>query len=127
MDKHSSQQLPSALVLLLDGILQPHGLMMMAYDSGQTPLSRLEPETLDALRASLREHLMAGSSPALQACLLAMATEAREKSIPAEQVLIALKDVWAKLPEVRAMTDPKEQVRLLQRVVTMCIKEYYSA
>jgi hypothetical protein len=31
------------------------------------------------------------------------------------------------MPEVRAMTDSAEQVRLLQRVVTMCIKEYYSA
>jgi len=26
---------------------------------------------------------------------------------------------------VRAMTDAGEQVRLLQRVVTMCIREYY--
>jgi hypothetical protein len=38
-----------------------------------------------------------------------------------------LKDVWGTLPEVRAMTDTGAQVRLLQRVVTMCIKEYYSS
>jgi hypothetical protein len=29
------------------------------------------------------------------------------------------------LPEVRAIPDAGEQVRLLQRVVTMCIREYY--
>ena len=106
---------------------KPDWLMMMAYDSSQNPPSRLEQETIDAVRLALREHLVAGSSPALQACLIAMAAEAREKSMPPEQVLIVLKDVWARLPEVRAMTDPNEQVRLLQRVVTMCIKEYYSA
>jgi hypothetical protein len=37
-----------------------------------------------------------------------------------------LKEAWSSLPEVRAMNDSGEQVRLLQRVVTMCIKEYYS-
>ena len=31
------------------------------------------------------------------------------------------------LPEVCAMSDTGNQIRLLQRVVTMCIKEYYSA
>ena len=101
--------------------------MMMAYDSSQTPPSRLEPATIEAVRVALREHLVSGSSAALQACLLVMASEAREKSIPAEQVLIALKAVWNMLPEVRAMTNSNEQVRLLQRVVTMCIKAYYSA
>ena len=39
--------------------------------------------------------------------------------------VIALKDVWYGLPSVRAMQQTDEQVRLLQRVVTMCIKEYY--
>ena len=55
-----------------------------------------------------------------------MAAEAREKTILPEHLLIALKDVWNALPEVRAMTDAAHQIRLLQRVVTMCIKEYYS-
>ena len=56
-----------------------------------------------------------------------MSAEARERAILPEQLLVVLKDVWGTLPEVRAMTDAGEQVRLLQRVVTMCIKEYYSA
>ena len=44
-----------------------------------------------------------------------------------DRLLVVLKGIWGTLPEVRAMTNSTEQVRLLQRVVTMCIKEYYSA
>jgi uncharacterized protein (DUF2267 family) len=101
--------------------------MMMAYDSSQTPPSRLAEDTIDAVRAALREYLATESSSVLQASLLRMASEAREKALLPEQLLIVLKDVWNALPEVRAMTDASEQIRLLQRVVTMCIKEYYSA
>jgi hypothetical protein len=102
--------------------------MMMAYDSSQTPPSRLDDETVAAVRASLREYLLneANASP-LQAALLRMAAEARDKSILPEQLLVVLKDIWSLLPEVRGMTDNSQKIRLLQRVVTMCIKEYYSA
>jgi hypothetical protein len=44
-----------------------------------------------------------------------------------EQLLVVLKGVWNGLPEVRTMSDSSQQMRLMQRVVTMCIKEYYSA
>ena len=101
--------------------------MMMAYDSSQTPPSRLEEATIDAVRAALREYLASGSTTALRASLVRMAGEAREKSILPEHILIALKDVWNALPEVRDMSDAGEQIRLQQRVVTMCITEYYSA
>lgn len=101
--------------------------MMMAYDSSQTPASRLEAATIDALRAALREYLASSSTTALRASLVRMATEAREKLILPEHMLIALKDIWSALPEVRAISDAGEQTRLQQRVVTMCITEYYSA
>ena len=102
--------------------------MMMAYDSSQTPPSRLDQETIDAVRAALRQYLAENaSSPSLQKALVRLAAEAREKGILPEQLLITLKDVWNGLPEVRAISETSEQVRLQQRVVTMCIKEYYSA
>ena len=102
--------------------------MMMAHDSSQTPPSRLDDDTIDAVRAALLEYLSNGSSStAIQQALVRMASEARQKSILPEHLLVVLKDVWGALPEVRAMTDTGEQIRLLQRVVTMCIKEYYSA
>jgi hypothetical protein len=101
--------------------------MMMAYDSSQPPPSRLADDTIDAVRAALKQYLKDPSSPGpLQSALVAMAAEAREKSILPEHVLVVLKGVWNSLPEVRAMTETSEQIRALQRVVTMCIKEYYS-
>jgi hypothetical protein len=102
--------------------------MMMASDSSQTPPSRLDDETVAAVRAALRAYLADAAQPtALRAVLLQMSSEARAKGMLPEQLLVTLKDVWNGLPEVRAMGDPGEQIRLLQRVVTMCIKEYYSA
>ena len=98
---------------------------MMAFDSSQIPPSRLDDSTVASVRSALQRYLADSSSAgALQAALLAMASEAREKSILPEHLLIVLKDLWNGLPEVRAMSDTSEQIRVLQRVVTMCIKEY---
>jgi hypothetical protein len=100
--------------------------MMMAYDSSQPPPSRLDKATLEELRAALRLYLADESSPSvLRNALLRTAAEAHEKSILPEQLLVVLKEVWNALPEVRAIPDATDQVRMLQRVVTMCIKEYY--
>jgi ActR/RegA family two-component response regulator len=102
--------------------------MMMAYDSSQTPSSRLDDATVDAVRLALRAYLADSANPGeLQAALHLMAAEARSRTILPEQLLVVLKDVWSTLPEVRSMTDSREQIRLLQRVVTMSIKEYFSA
>ena len=101
--------------------------MMMAFDSSPTPPSRLDEATVAAVREALREYLADSSDPgALQHTLKQMSVEARERELYAEQLLVVLKDVWSTIPEVRCMTDTAIQVRLLQRVVTMCIKEYYS-
>jgi hypothetical protein len=102
--------------------------MMMAHDSSSTPPSRLDEHTVVAVRDALRAYLAKGADPApLQRALVDMSSEARRKAMLPEHLLVVLKDVWAGLPEVRSMHDSGEQVRLLQRVVTMCIKEYYSA
>ena len=100
--------------------------MMMAHDSGQPPSSRLDDESLNAVRLALRAYLQNSQEPgALQASLLRLATQARERNIPPEQLLVTLKETWNALPEVRSMNDAREHVRLLQRVVTMCIRQYY--
>lgn len=102
--------------------------MMMAHDAGTPPPSRLADDTIAALKDALRRYLSNGQSPGpLQAALVLVAQEARDKHILPEQLLVMLKEIWSSLPEVRAMSDTEEQVRLLQRVVTMCIKEYYGA
>ncbi len=101
--------------------------MMMVSDSSHTPPSHLDDATVAAVRAALQTYLAdASDSDALRGALLRMSTEARGRSMLPEQVLVTLKDIWNGLPEVRSVSDTGEQVRLLQRVVTMCIKEYYS-
>ena len=101
--------------------------MMMAFDSSQTPPSRLDPAAVAELRAALAAYLAQSEDrAALQSALATLAAEARDKGIPPEQLLVVLKDVWNGLPAVRAMTDASAQVALLQRAVTMCIREYYS-
>ena len=101
--------------------------MMMAHDSSHPPPSRLDDDTVAAVRVALRAYLASPADPsAIQGALLRMSAEARERAVLPEQLLVLLKEAWSTLPEVRAMTDASEQVRLLQRVVTMCIKEYYS-
>jgi hypothetical protein len=102
--------------------------MMMAADSSHTPPSRLSEDTVAAVRDALRAYLSDRSDPRrLQTALMLMSNEARDRTILPEHLLVMLKDTWGALPEVRSMTDAGEQVRLLQRIVTMCIKEYYSA
>jgi hypothetical protein len=101
--------------------------MMMAFDSSQNPPSRLSDDATQGVRVALRDYVASGSSSGLRQALVQQAADAREKSVPPEQVLIALKHIWISLPEVRVMADTGNQMLLLERVVTMCIKEYYSA
>ena len=61
----------------------------------------------------------------LSIALRRAAREAREKRILAEHLLMMLKDVWYGLPEVQRLNEPTVQLRMLQRVVTTCIREYY--
>lgn len=101
---------------------------MMAPDSSPPPSSRLDDELLNALRIALRRNGNdADHASELQASLLVVATEARARDILPEQLLVRLKDAWSSLPEVREMRDAQQQARLLERVVTACIREYYKA
>jgi hypothetical protein len=101
-------------------------MMMMAYNSGPER-GALSEETIDAMRTALAAYIDAPvAGDALREALRAVAAEAREKAIRPEQLLVVLKDIWYGLPSVRRIGDASEQIRLLQRVVTMCIHEYYA-
>jgi ActR/RegA family two-component response regulator len=100
--------------------------MMMAHDPGPAP-AILATQTIEAVRVAMVQYISAPSqSDDLRDALHRMAADAREKTVLPEQLLIVLKDVWYELPGVQAMSDTTEQVHLLQRVVTMCIREYYA-
>jgi hypothetical protein len=101
-------------------------MMMMAHDSSPTPPGGLAEETTQAVRAALVQYLRSPGSPTeLRSALNRMADEARTKAILPEHLLVTLKQLWSSLPEVRSVGDVDEQTRMLQRVVTMCIREYY--
>ena len=102
---------------------------MMAKDP-TPPRRELSAASSDGLKHALRDFLGGGReepTAAVQTALSRVACEARENRIHAEQLLVMLKDVWFSLPEVGSSRDHEIQDRLLQRVVTLCIREYYSA
>lgn len=98
-------------------------LNMMAFD--RTPTPRLETATLDSLRAVMDRALRRGNhGNELQDVLSRAASEARDKAIPPEQLLIIMKELWHSLPEIRA-TDTDRQTELLQELISRCIERYY--
>jgi len=100
--------------------------MMMAHDSRPGPRG-LAQETIDELSAALVQYIDSpGGSDALRTSLHRVAAEAHDRAILPEQLLVILKDIWYSVPAVRDMDNSEDQVRLLQRLVTMCIREYYS-
>jgi hypothetical protein len=100
--------------------------MMMARDSTPHP-PQLDAASVESLASALLTYLANNSDAApLQNALRAVAIEARAKQMHAEHLLLALKDVWYALPAIGKMPDGAEKNRTLQRVVTLCIREYYA-
>ena len=98
---------------------------MMAFD--RMPSPRLEASTLDALRAVMQRAMRKGDhGMELQEVLARAATEAREKNIHAEQLLVIMKDLWHSLPDLRA-ADTDRQNELLQELISRCITQYYAS
>jgi hypothetical protein len=96
---------------------------------GPMPPNALAQETVDAVRRALQacaRSPAADPAPELGTVLHALAREARLKEVPPEQLLVALKGVWQALPEVQNARDDAEHTRVLQRIVTICIKEYFA-
>jgi len=98
---------------------------MMAHEFNPTPQQALAQETVALVRDELSRYIAgAAESDGLSFALSRAAREAREKRILAEQLLVTLKDVWFALPQVQG-SDPTMRGYMLQRVITMCIQEYY--
>ncbi len=97
----------------------------MAYDSTPVP-PEVSAERVDALRRALASYVhLPHAEQTLSSALRSVAEEAHAKSITAEQLLMLLKHIWYALPQLRDVPSNEERVELLQRVVTICIREYY--
>jgi hypothetical protein len=102
---------------------------MMAYDSRSTP----EPRPLgDATNMALRDAVLRlwtnpeDGDAALQAAIAQMIAEARQRSLRAEDLIVAFKDLLTHLPELSAPDRRLEAVRFRERLITLCIKAYYA-
>jgi hypothetical protein len=99
---------------------------MMAFDHTPPPPA-LEPETIAALRGALSTSVATGNhSDDLHQLLCTAAREARDKGLHAEQLLVAMKDLWQSLPSVAAAPTAGSANVLLQELISRCIREYYA-
>lgn len=100
---------------------------MMASD--RTPQDRaLDPALVAELRAALSRSAKAGShGDELRGLLARTAADAHQKGMHAEQLLVALKDIWYSMPDLATRQGSELQTRLLQQLVARCIQEYYAS
>lgn len=90
------------------------------------PLSSLSSTATDAMIAALQLYLARSDDVApLRAALHTVGREARVKRIPPERLMIAFKSLWASLPQARSASDAAQQAKLLERLITISIEEYY--
>lgn len=100
---------------------------MMAFDRTPTP-QRLEADTVAALRTALSSSIPRGNLPDDLPVLLGRAAhEARSKDIPAERLLLLLKEIWHSLPQVAGAGSRDVENALLQQLISRCIQAYYAA
>ena len=99
---------------------------MMAFD--RTPSSpNLDPATVDQLRTTLARSIAHGNhQEELRGLLCSAATQARDRGIQAERLLIILKDIWYGLPQVANATSSDAENALLQELISRCIQQYYA-
>ena len=87
----------------------------------------LDPALVAELRAVLSRSAKSGSHGAeLRDLLSRTAADARAKGMHAEQLLVALKDIWYSIPDLATHHGGDVQTRLLQQLVARCIQEYYA-
>ena len=98
--------------------------MMMAQDSTSNR-PQLSADTVATLESALVHFLRDGEQASVEPALRRIAAEAREKRMTAEHLLIVLKDVWYELPALKR-PGAVAQNATLQKIVTLCIRSYYS-
>ena len=79
------------------------------------------------MRSALARSLTSGNhGEEIKTLLTRAAVEARRNGAQAEQLLVALKDIWYSIPNVAPPSGNEVQTRLLQQLIARCIQEYYA-
>ena len=80
------------------------------------------------LRTALIEQLKRadGPTPELAELLRKIASEAHERNIPAEELIVIFKRLWSSLAESLRPQNADQHERVRQRLVTLCIQAYYA-
>lgn len=99
------------------GAARPSGLLSAADAALRTTLGA-------AIRAPQCDGEVAG--PRLRQAVRALCDEAHRDGAHAEDVLIAVKQAWAALPELTARPGDHHRSDLLRHFITVCIEEFYS-
>lgn len=98
-----------------------------ATGKGGPAVGGLTGATVARLRTVLTSHMVHPdvADPELARVLRQVVTEARNRQIRAEQLIVMLKHVWDSLPDARYAIDREAQMHVRQRLITLCIKAYY--
>lgn len=103
------------------------GISDEAVSGGGFAAGGLSAATLATLRSVLSRHIdhPDETDPELALVLRQVVTEARNRHIRAEQLVVSLKHVWDALPQAREAIDREAQTLAKQRLITLCIRAYY--
>ena len=89
-------------------------------------VSVLSERATTAVRSALQAQLRQPSGDdSLRRALRSLCVEARARELRAEQVIVLFKRAWDTLPESRG-TDGRKKQEMLDRVITVCVEEYYA-
>ena len=86
-----------------------------------------------AVSAALRRALTAkffatlDAEAQLRSDLQAVCRAARRQDMRIEYLIIAFKDAWRSLPEARTLPQGSQGTDLLNRIITLCIAEFYAS
>ncbi len=102
------------------------------YDSSPSPhrdlLDAVAPAIHGAVAAQLgspgRRSEATGAQ--LRAAIRHLCVDARRRGIPVEQLLIVVKKACTSSPEMQSRASDPHATDLMNRVVTVCIQEYYA-
>lgn len=100
---------------------------MTVHDSSPTPEPRaLSAETTAALRAAVRRQLLEeeAPSPELVDAMRRAVAEARARGLRVEELIVAFKAILD-APAEGAPGDRMAELRLRERLVTLCIHAYF--